>query len=72
MQYVLLKDPLHLLTSKDFCNESDFNIIRIAILDGACWLSDAGKMQRDIKALNDNQIAISALLLDDFFTDLLK
>ena len=72
MQYHQLKDALNFITSKDFEVHSYFNVIRVAILDGVCWLSGARKMQKDIRNLNDNQIAISALLLDDFFTELLK
>ena len=71
-QNAQLKDALHLLTSKEFKNNGSFNVIRIAILDGVCWLSSERKMQRDIRGLNDNQIAISALLLDDFFNEILK
>ena len=72
MQYPQLKDALNFITSKDFEVHGYFNVIRVAILDGVCWLSGARKMQKDIRDLNDNQIAISALLLDDFFTELLK
>lgn len=71
-QNAQLKDALHLITSSEFKNNGDFKVIRIAILDGVCWLSSERKMQRDLKGLSDNHIAISALLLDDFFKSFIK
>lgn len=70
-QNAQLKDALHLLTSNEFKNNGKFRVIRIAILDGVCWLSSERKMQKDIRGLNDNQIAISALLLDEFLNSML-
>ena len=37
-QNAQLKDALHLLTSNEFKNNGKFRVIRIAILDGVCWL----------------------------------
>jgi hypothetical protein len=70
-QNAQLKDALHLITSSAFQNNGSNNVIRVAILDGVCWINSKNtKMQIDIRGLNDNEIAISALLLDEFFHSL--
>lgn len=70
-QNAQLKDALHLITSNSFKNRGKYTVIRIAILDGVCWIKSKNtKMQKDIRGLNDSEIAISALLLDDFFKTL--
>ncbi|WP_195955887.1 restriction endonuclease [Clostridium saudiense] len=73
-QNAQLKDALHLITANDFNNNnSTIDVLRIAVLDGVCWInSKDAKMQKEIKGLNENQIAISALLLNDFFLSLIK
>lgn len=69
-QNAQLKDALHLITANDF-NNNNIDVIRIAILDGVCWINSKDtKMQKEIRGLKDNQIAISALLLDKFFSSL--
>lgn len=70
-QNAQLKDALHLITANDFSYPSNINIIRIAVLDGVCWInSKDAKMQKEIKGLSSNDIAISALLLNDLFESL--
>ena len=73
-QNAQLKDALHLLNSQDFKNTNkNINILRIAVLDGVCWINTKStKMQNEIKALGEDKIAISALLLDELFDSLLK
>lgn len=70
-QNAQLKDALHLLTSSDFKNNGKFRVIRLAILDGVCWLNSKRKMQEELRSLTDDQIAISALLLNEFFNEIL-
>jgi len=71
-QNAQLKDALHLVNSTNFSNNGTFHVIRVAILDGVCWIKSKNtKMQQDIKGLANDKIAISALLLDDFFNSLL-
>jgi hypothetical protein len=66
-----LRDALQLIVSPAFKNEGKYKIKRIAILDGVCWIDSKNtKMQKDLRKLKDNQIAISSLLLDDFFKSL--
>lgn len=70
-QNAQLKDALHLITSTTFKNNGPYKVLRIAILDGVCWIASKNtKMQADIRGLSDEQIAISALLLDEFFKSL--
>ena len=66
-----LRDALDLITSDTFKNNGNFNVYRIAILDGICWIKSKNtKMQQQIRGLNDDEIALSALLLDSFFKSL--
>lgn len=66
-----LRDALDLITSDTFKNNGNFNVYRIAILDGICWIKSKNtKMQQQIRGLNDDEIALSALLLDSLFKSL--
>ena len=73
-QYNQLTTALNLITSSEFANNnSDINIIRIAVLDGVCWIgSKKTRLQNSIRSLSKDQIAISALLLDEFFESILN
>lgn len=70
-QYSQLRDALDLITSDSFRNNGNYIVYRVAVLDGICWInSKCTKMQLQIKGLKDDEIAISALLLDSFFKSL--
>lgn len=61
-------DGIKLITSSSFKNNGKYNVIRIAVLDGVCWIkSSKARMPESIRKLKDDEIAISALLLDEFF-----
>jgi len=71
-QNAQLKDALDLITSSSFRNEGPYQIFRVAVLDGVCWInSKNSKMQANLRGLKRDQIAMSALLLDEFFHSLL-
>ncbi len=51
------------------------DIVPVAVLDGVVWIKGMGrdpKMLRKVLELPDNKIALSALLLEDFFNCLLN
>ena len=54
----------------DFIKKQDRNTIRIAILDGVVWLAQNSQLRNALYAniftLRENQIALSALLLEEF------
>lgn len=63
-----LNDALDLIISNTFKNNGPHNVYRISILDGVCWIKSKNtKMQKRLRGLSDDDIVISALLLDDFF-----
>lgn len=70
-QNAQFKDAINLITSNSFKNNGKYSVVRIAVLDGVCWIKSKNtQTQRDLRSLKDEQIAISALLLDDFFKSL--
>ena len=58
-----LKDALDILTGT-LINPNNYNVIRVALLDGVCWINKSAKMQNEILAL-ENEYILSALILDD-------
>lgn len=66
-----LNDALDLITSSQFKNDGPYDVHRISVLDGVCWIKSKNtKMQKRIRGLSDNDIVLSALLLSDFFSSL--
>jgi hypothetical protein len=59
-----LEDALNLIRSKQ-CNS-----IRIAVLDGVLWLETDNSMSKIVRKLKDDEIALTALLLEDFLNSL--
>lgn len=47
----------------------DVNVIKIAIIDGVPWLM-RGKMGKKLKDLTENEFCFSALLLEDFISEM--
>lgn len=58
-----LKDALDVLTGT-LTNPNNLNVIRVALLDGVCWINKRAKMQNEILALQ-NEYILSALILDN-------
>ena len=71
-QNAQLNDALNLILNSEFkYSNNNFDVIRVAILDGVCWIDSSGdKMVKRLKCLNDSQLALSALYLDDLFNSL--
>ena len=70
-QNAQLNDALDLIRSIQYKNNGSYKVIPISILDGVCWIKSKNtKMQKRLRGLNEDKIAISALLLDDFFASL--
>lgn len=70
-QNAQLNDALNLILFDNFKHKNNINVIRIAILDGVCWINTSNdKMVNRLRLLPDDKIALSALLLDDFFDSL--
>lgn len=44
------------------------NVIKVAIIDGVCWLR--GKMKKDLERLNENEHCFSVLYLKEFLSKL--
>ncbi|BBE42437.1 Tsp45I type II restriction enzyme [Conexivisphaera calida] len=44
--------------------------IRVAVLDGVLWLNTDNRISRDVRQLKDDEIALSALLLEEFLKSL--
>lgn len=68
-QNAQLNDALNLILNSEFkYSNKDFDVVRVAILDGVCWINSSGdKMVKRLKGLNDSQLALSALYLDELF-----
>jgi len=70
-QNTQLNDALDLILFDKFKHKNGINVIPIAILDGVCWIETSNdKMVNRLRNLPNDKIAISALLLDDFFKSL--
>ncbi|MFA6941744.1 MAG: hypothetical protein WCQ54_12340 [Clostridiaceae bacterium] len=70
-QNAQLNDALNLILFGGFQHKENLNILRIAILDGVCWIETSNdKMVNRLRLLPDDKIAVSALLLNDFFHSL--
>lgn len=70
-QNAQLNDALALILFDNFKHKNGINVIRLAILDGVCWINTSNdKMVNRLRNLPEDKIAISALLLDDFFKSL--
>ncbi|MDV3428333.1 MAG: restriction endonuclease [Bacillota bacterium] len=70
-QNAQLNDALNLILFGSFQHKQNLNILRIAVLDGVCWIDTSNdKMVNRLRMLPDDNIALSALLLNDFFYSL--
>lgn len=70
-QNAQLNDALNLILFANFNHNNNVNVIRIAILDGVCWIKTSkDKMVNRLSMLPDDKIAVSSLLLNDFFDSL--
>lgn len=70
-QNAQLNDALNLILFSGFKHNSSINVYRTAILDGVCWISTSNdKMVNRLRMLPDDNVALSAILLDDFFNSL--
>lgn len=70
-QNAQLNDALNLILFDGFKHNRYLKVLRIAILDGVCWISTSrDKMVNRLRLLPDDRIALSSLLLNDFFHSL--
>ena len=53
-----------------FIKDRTGDALRIAVLDGVVWLPSDTEMYKTVISLKDDEIALSALLLQDFFSQL--